>query len=283
MWHFYPIAYFDFDYGFWVVISALRVHRPRQPPTLKHVPAGKGVASAVFKWNPVKEGNSVYSELNGLADELMAKGVAAISYHITPPFYSQVSKRSSVFHAGYPPEIVSLYLDPDFMESDPIPDHVMSVGHVMTWAQVIADQKLTEKRRNFIKVSKDQGFIDGVAVPLFGPKSRNSYFSMNFGKAISSEDEAVVRPLIGLAQSCHRRICAIINQSADALPVLSEREGEVLYWISRGKSNADMATILAISEATIDTYIRRLFKKLDVHDRISAVIVGLSSSLIKLR
>lgn len=237
----------------------------------------------VFKWNPVKEGNSVYLELNNLSDQLMAQGVTAISYHLTPPFYSQVSKRSSVFHAGYPQDIISTYLDPDFMESDPIPDHVMSIGHVMTWKQVIADQKLTEKHQNFLKVSIEKGFIDGVAVPLFGPQSRNSYFSMNFGKAISSEDEAVVRPLIGLAQSCHRRICAIINQAGESLPVLSEREGEVLYWISRGKSNGDMAAILAISEATIDTYIRRLFKKLNVHDRISAVIVGLSSSLIKLR
>ena len=239
--------------------------------------------NVVFQWNPVNDGNSVYSELNELSDQLMARGVAAISYHITPPFYSQVSKRSSVFHSGYPEEIVTAYLDPEFMESDPIPDHVMSVGHVMTWQQVLADQKLTEKQRNFVKVSIEQGFIDGVAVPLFGPKSRNSYFSMNFGKTIDSADEEIVRPLVGIAQSCHRRICAIINQTSDASPALSERESEVLYWISRGKSNGDMAIILAISEATVDTYIRRLFKKLRVHDRISAVIVGLSSSLIKLR
>ena len=237
----------------------------------------------VFLWGPAKERSSVYSELNELSEQLMAKGVAAISYHITPPFYSQVSQRSSVFHSGYPEEIVSAYLDPDFMESDPIPDHVMSVGHVMTWREVIADQKLTERHRNFLRVSIEKGFIDGVAVPLFGPKSRNSYLSMNFGKAIDPADEQLVRSLVGIAQTCHRRICAIINQTSNADPALSERESEVLYWIARGKSNADMATILAISEATVDTYIRRLFKKLDVHDRVSAVIVGLSSSLIKLR
>jgi LuxR family transcriptional regulator/LuxR family quorum-sensing system transcriptional regulator CciR len=43
-----------------------------------------------------------------------------------------------------------------------------------------------------------------------------------------------------------------------------------------------MAIILDISQATVDSYIRRLFKKLQVNDRISAVIVGLSNSLIKL-
>ena len=239
--------------------------------------------SKVFWWNPVKEGSSVHSELDELFLQLNAKGVTAMSYHITPPFYSQTSKRSSVFHAGYPQEIVNTYLDPEIFDSDPIPDHVLSVGHVMTWRQAIADQKLTEKHRKFVEKAIGLGFIDGVAVPLFGPMGRNTYMSMNFGKHISSEDEGNVRPLVGMAQSCHRRVCAIINQSGDAPAVLSERESEVLYWISRGKSNGDMATILAISEATVDTYVRRLFKKLDVHDRISAVIVGLSSSQIKLR
>lgn len=213
---------------------------------------------------------------------MKGEGVTAMSYHATPPFYSQVSKHSSVTHFGYPEEIVSTYLDPEFMESDPIPDFVMAAGHVMTWQQVIADQKLTEKHRKFVNKAKELGFIDGVAVPLFGPQSRNSYFSMNFGKNISSEDEKVVRPLVGIAQSCHRRVCAIINQADDSTRALSKRESEVLYWISRGKSNGEMATILAISEDTVDSYVRRLFKKFNVHDRISAVIVGLSSSHIKL-
>ena len=106
---------------------------------------------------------------------------------------------------------------------------------------------------------------------------------MNFDKSIDADDQQRILPLVSIAQSSHRRICAIINQAEVVTPLLSERENEVLYWISRGKSNGDMATILAISEATIDTYVRRLFKKLNVHDRISAVIVGLSSSLIKLR
>ena len=239
--------------------------------------------TVVFKWNPVSEDSSVNSELVELFRQLNAKGVNAMTYHLTAPFYSQISKRTSVFHAGYPKKIINIYLDPEIFESDPIPDHVMAAGHVMTWRQAIAGQKLTASHGKYVKEAVRLGFVDGVAVPLFGPMSRNAYLSMNFGKTISSEDETVVRPLVGMAQSCHRRVCAIINQTSKVMPALSERESEVLYWISRGKSNADMATILAISEATIDTYIRRLFKKLDVHDRISAVIVGLSSSLIKLR
>ena len=236
----------------------------------------------VFRYNPVREGYSVASQLNELSHQLMANGVKALSYHVTPPFYSQVSKRTSVYHFGYPQEIVATYLNPEILESDPIPDHVMAVGHVMTWQQSVADQKLTERHRAYVRKATDMGFIDGVAVPLFGPNSRNSYFSMNFDRPMAADDEEIVAPLVAIAQSCHRRICAIINQSGEDEPPLSERESQVLYWISRGKSNSDMAIILDISQATVDSYIRRLFKKLQVNDRISAVIVGLSNSLIKL-
>lgn len=236
----------------------------------------------VYNYSPLREGFSVASQLNELSHQLMAQGVKALSYHITPPFYSQVSKRSSVFHFGYPEDVVATYLDPEVFESDPFPDHVMAVGHAVTWQQAVVDQKLTDKHLEFLKKAKKLGFVDGIAVPLFGPNSRNSYFSMNFERNMTVDDEAIIAPLVGIAQSCHRRICAIINQSSDEEPPLSERESQVLYWISRGKSNSDMAIILDISQATVDSYIRRLFKKLQVNDRISAVIVGLSNSLIKL-
>ena len=160
----------------------------------------------VYNYSPLREGFSVASQLNELSHQLMAQGVKALSYHITPPFYSQVSKRSSVFHFGYPEDIVATYLDPEVFESDPFPDHVMAVGHAVTWQQAVVDQKLTEKHLEFLKKAKSLGFLDGIAVPLFGPNSRNSYFSMNFERDMTVDDEEIIAPLVGIAQSCHRRI-----------------------------------------------------------------------------
>ena len=130
--------------------------------------------TVVFKWNPVSEDSSVNSELVELFRQLNAKGVNAMTYHLTAPFYSQISKRTSVFHAGYPKKIINIYLDPEIFESDPIPDHVMAAGHVMTWRQAIAGQKLTARHRKYVKEAVRLGFVDGVAVPLFGPMSRNA-------------------------------------------------------------------------------------------------------------
>ena len=71
-----------------------------------------------------------------------------------------------------------------------------------------------------------------------------------------------------------------VDERAQAI-TLSEREREVLLWMSRGKSGSDIAAILAISPETVRTYIRRIYDKLDVADRVAATVKGLKLGLIE--
>jgi len=59
---------------------------------------------------------------------------------------------------------------------------------------------------------------------------------------------------------------------ADKLPGLSRRQSEVLSWVARGKTNADVARILGISRRTVDTLLSRTYQKLGVENRTAAVI-----------
>ena len=52
---------------------------------------------------------------------------------------------------------------------------------------------------------------------------------------------------------------------------LTSREAEVLYWLSKGKSNRDIADILGISYRTVDKHLEHLFTKIGVESRSSAV------------
>jgi DNA-binding NarL/FixJ family response regulator len=66
---------------------------------------------------------------------------------------------------------------------------------------------------------------------------------------------------------------------ADA-PVLTERERQVLCGMAGGKSNAQIGRELYLSEDTIKTHARRLFRKLDVGDRAHAVAAGFRYGLV---
>ena len=57
------------------------------------------------------------------------------------------------------------------------------------------------------------------------------------------------------------------------LSQLTKREYEVLNYLSLGYSNSDIAKILVISEHTVNDYTKKIYRKLDVHNRHAAATI----------
>src|ERR1700758_5198166 len=57
---------------------------------------------------------------------------------------------------------------------------------------------------------------------------------------------------------------------------LSDREAEILALITHGKSNADVARLTYLSPNTVKSYIRTIYRKLDVSSRTQAVLWGVN-------
>ncbi len=61
---------------------------------------------------------------------------------------------------------------------------------------------------------------------------------------------------------------------------LTEREKEVLMLISHGKSNAEIAESLYLSEGTVRNYVSSILEKLEVTDRTQAAVIAIRSGLV---
>ncbi len=62
---------------------------------------------------------------------------------------------------------------------------------------------------------------------------------------------------------------------------LTDREMEVLQEIASGKSNAEIATALFISEKTVKTHITKILSKLHLSDRTQAAVLAWQSGVVK--
>jgi DNA-binding NarL/FixJ family response regulator len=88
----------------------------------------------------------------------------------------------------------------------------------------------------------------------------------------AARGETVLAPAVAARLVTHMRAP---KQSA-----LTPRETEVLAWVARGLTNAEVGRELFIGEATVKTHLLRAFAKLGVDDRTAAVTVALERGIL---
>ncbi len=81
-------------------------------------------------------------------------------------------------------------------------------------------------------------------------------------------EDFVRRPLPGAA-------------APDALGELTDRELEVVRLVARGRSNAEIAGDLVVSEATVKTHVARILSKLGLRDRIQVVVLAYETGFVQ--
>jgi DNA-binding NarL/FixJ family response regulator len=101
-------------------------------------------------------------------------------------------------------------------------------------------------------------------------------------RTVASGD-ALLAPAITrrLIEQFVRRPPASVRPSPPELEGLTAREREVLQLLAHGRSNAEIASALYVSEATVKTHVAHALTKLGLRDRVQAVVFAYESGLIE--
>jgi len=156
---------------------------------------------------------------------------------------------------------------------------VNSVGKIM-WATPQAQKLLSDK----LAADTDDDFLLPDTIPQWLDQARK-------GKAGSKA--AIMTALPGDEQlrlqymgklGPNEFLLRLAKDSSADTPAefsselgLTTREGEVLSWLSKGKTNRDIAQILGLSPRTVDKHLEQIYSKLGVENRTAAAAIAVNA------
>jgi DNA-binding CsgD family transcriptional regulator len=151
--------------------------------------------------------------------------------------------------------------------------------HARSEAVLRLSDLLTRRQRSKLAyndaVWRPHGIDDALRTWLPAPPGRaRSIYLERSGKNYTDRDRTLLQLL--RPHLARMRLNAEARRRVDPSLGLTAREAEVLGWVARGRTNAEIAAELFISPLTVRTHLERIFEKLDVRTRTAAVARGRS-------
>ena len=186
---------------------------------------------------------------------------------------------------NYPRDWMSYYFEKGLEKIDPVMIYSLSQLTSYTWDEIPKNMKLNHQQQGCLDMGREAGLHNGICTPLRGPNHAIAGLSLASSEEVDSFDgnTDMITAYSNHFYIAYRRLGA--RQQGTALTeaknyALTNRERDILTFLSQGKSYPDIATILNISSNTVGFHMRNIFRKLEVNDQILAVIRAIFYGLI---
>ena len=208
-------------------------------------------------------------------------GADLVSYNIYSLQLRRVPFCNSLIFSNYPKEWEELNKRLNQSANTPFIQYPRLMLQPILFRDLLEEKMLNKDEKELIRLLTKSGIEYGLAVPVHGPYGTFGVCTI----AAPHKDLKLSTTEIAFLQFACTRLHHAYMQLSDALQAqqpkkLSRRQQEVLTLVANGMSNAQIAEHLGVYESTVDTTLRRAFKKLDVHNRTDAALKALSAGMI---
>lgn len=219
-------------------------------------------------------------------EQLAEIGFDRVLYTLATDHNSIGIKAGHGIMRNYPEDWMRHYTEQKYEAIDPVIKHAFMSNRPFIWDDMHKIMPFTQEQKKLINESKESKLYSGIGLGIHGPN--NEVVAMGFASSSTGVD---LRPdsvsmVKALANQFHHAYTEFARKQGAPKPTpfninLTRKELEVLKWTAAGKSNSVIAEILHISENTVDYHMRQIFKKLDVNDRILAVVKAITYGLVQ--
>ncbi len=176
--------------------------------------------------------------------------------------------------ASWSSEFMEKYRCNRFVETDPILDRATKAEKPFVWS--VNDEYKAQGHQDYLAFLRQTPLKGGVVIPL--PRRIGTISSIS---AEFHEERLVTEDIINAAEivaqfallKCELLgLCASLEdaETKHKLSVLSSQQIEIMNWVSEGKTNAEIAVIMSVSERAIKYHIGEILRKLDATSRAKA-------------
>lgn len=137
--------------------------------------------------------------------------------------------------------------------------------------------KMTEEAQELMVARREFGMVEGVTLPLHGGEGHHGMLNLSrttpIGDVITGlSNLSIMMPYF------FQKACELLTP---AKPNISERERECMFWVSEGKTSWETATILGITERTVNFHLNSAIRKTGCKNRYQTIARNIASGQLR--
>ncbi len=184
-----------------------------------------------------------------------------------------IAEPKTIMLNNYPEAWQKRYVKQQYVRVDPTVQHCMLSLQPLIWSSQSAN---TQSQKDFWEEARSYGLNVGWAQSsrdFIGTRGMLT-LARSTDQLSEKEQKAQYTNMFWLSQTVHSSIAKIVNETefAQFNLYLTNREKEVLRWTAEGKTSAEIAQILGVTERTVNFHLGNSMQKLNVNNKISAAI-----------
>jgi len=176
------------------------------------------------------------------------------------------------------------YRERGLFRIDPVARWASSAYKPFRWRDIDRITPLSRQQKAVLNKADAAGLHNGIGIPFAGPRLQIAGIAMatserRLSRAVNLD---LLAAYCNHFYTCYKRITGTVGSLTPPIATLSEREQQIMIRVAHGRTDPQIAESLGLAPDTIDYYLRGVFRKLGVHNRVAAAALCLQFGLIEL-